>query len=370
MKKYGLVLRTGEAEIRAVSKLSVTDKKHILPIIEFTRSRRTSKDKDGDVIRNIHKLKDIFSDTDLIVDITSEEQLINDAIKSYLIPDDGYSNWIQFLKLVKDNFNDCKISPTLIINLDDENFEENITSQIREIKTIFNSITYRCDIDIDVDDILDDISLIEDSFQEGSINFILDFNRVRVGEITAFCNKATEILSSVLERLKNHDVTFLLSGNSFPDTSEMSTIGEGKEIIKLCFIELFKNIEGEIKERYPTINLIYCDYGSINQKRNDGAVMARGWIPRVDFPIADSVVTYKRRRRDRDIKGAYSIAYSNICKTIIEDSVYIKNKITCWGVDQIESAASGAAPGANPSFWISVRMNIHINQQIKRLYEL
>ncbi|MDR0431429.1 MAG: beta family protein, partial [Tannerellaceae bacterium] len=35
----------------------------------------------------------------------------------------------------------------------------------------------------------------------------------------------------------------------------------------------------------------------------------------------------------------------------------------------IKNASDGASPGSSPSFWISVRMNIHIEQQLKRLSE-
>jgi len=38
-----------------------------------------------------------------------------------------------------------------------------------------------------------------------------------------------------------------------------------------------------------------------------------------------------------------------------------------WGINQIKNASDGASPGSSPSFWISVRMNIHIEQQLMRL---
>jgi hypothetical protein len=38
-----------------------------------------------------------------------------------------------------------------------------------------------------------------------------------------------------------------------------------------------------------------------------------------------------------------------------------------WGIKQIISSKNGNAPGSAPSYWISVRMAIFIEMQLKRL---
>ena len=113
----------------------------------------------------------------------------------------------------------------------------------------------------------------------------------------------------------------------------------------------------------PTIKIVYGDYGSINPIRNDNIVMARGWIPRIDVPTQREIF-YKRERRG---ENNYSNTYSRVARKIVRDSRFPKNFSYNWGIEQINNCAKGASPGSNPSFWISVRMNIHIQQQIERL---
>lgn len=62
----------------------------------------------------------------------------------------------------------------------------------------------------------------------------------------------------------------------------------------------------------------------------------------------------------------YADVYVDVAQKCISDSLF-PNDIICWGTTTIKSAAQGFKPGATPSFWLSVRMNIFITEQLKRL---
>lgn len=367
MVKYGLVLRTAEAEIKAISNVSSEIQNNIRPIIELTRSRRTAKDKKGDIQKNIEKIKKIFTNKELIFDLTSEKSLSNEDIRELFIPDGGYDKWLCFLDSLSRDLVTCTLSPTILFNFEDDEADKNIGLQIKRLWDNFNSITYRCDIEIGKD-LEGDLDLLVSNISENAskkIIFVLDFGKVCPGEISSFSSEAVYILTNSYDKLKRFNVEFILVGNSFPDTSEMSTIGVGREIIPLYFIKLYEEIKKKLSG--PILNLLtYADYGTINQKRNDDVIMTRGWVPRVDFPTSNEIIIRKDRRASNK-KGAYSLTYASICRSMQNDPDYIANKIDCWGNDQITSAASGLSPGATPSFWISVRMNIHIHQQLERL---
>ena len=108
-------------------------------------------------------------------------------------------------------------------------------------------------------------------------------------------------------------------------------------------------------------NIIYGDYGSINPIRNDNIVMARGWIPRIDVALSNSYFYHKKRREG----NSYAETYKTVAKKVVNDP-YFPRKLKCWGTDQI--IISQRTPvSLIPSFWISVRMNIHIEQQLRRI---
>ena len=116
------------------------------------------------------------------------------------------------------------------------------------------------------------------------------------------------------------------------------------------------------------VAISYGDYGSINPLRND-LVFTRGWRPRIDFPTSKNRIFYYREKRSKDKGGTYSSYgshYVSVAKKVVGNGAF-EDIPESWGVKQIKSAARGFPPGKSPSFWISVRMEIHMLQQIKRL---
>jgi hypothetical protein len=93
--------------------------------------------------------------------------------------------------------------------------------------------------------------------------------------------------------------------------------------------------------------------------------MARGWIPRIDTPLPEEIYYYRQRRP----KGTseYSATYNEVARKVINDPRFPISLTDNWGIQQITNCAEGDSPASNPSFWISVRMNIHLEQQVRRL---
>ena len=114
-------------------------------------------------------------------------------------------------------------------------------------------------------------------------------------------------------------------------------------------------------------DIIYADYASINPVRNDTITMARGWIPRIDVPL-DKTIFYYKKRRPKGVT-AYASTYIQVAQSVCSD-LRFPHDLNIWGINQIHSCAEGGTPSASPSFWISVRMNIHIVQQVNRIYSI
>jgi hypothetical protein len=104
---------------------------------------------------------------------------------------------------------------------------------------------------------------------------------------------------------------------------------------------------------------IFC---SISQERDD--MKTNEWIPRIDVPTKDILFYYRKRKED----NTYLSTYADVAPKIINDQGYksINNSIStyCWGPEQIEKTSKGEKAGLSPSFWILVRLNIHLTVQV------
>lgn len=153
---------------------------------------------------------------------------------------------------------------------------------------------------------------------------------------------------------------YIVSSTSFPnnvrDLGDLDT-----DTFSISEINMYNCI------RQTHNDVIYSDYASINPIRNDTITMARGWIPRIDVPLPDEIFYYKQRRP----KGvsAYASTYIQVAQSVCFDQRF-PSDLGIWGIEQIKACAAGGTPSASPSFWISVRMNIHVAQQVKRIYSI
>src|SRR3712207_697650 len=146
--KYWIIIKTGEAEIRALENIPKDILSNTLPLIEITRGRKVTKNKieTYPFEKRLAKLKDIYKGQTIAIDVTSEESLSSPEVDYLYSPDSGYKNWVNFLIQLKNESVFEKIIPTVLFNFEDDNFEENITKQIQELESNFKTILYRSDI--------------------------------------------------------------------------------------------------------------------------------------------------------------------------------------------------------------------------------
>ena len=357
-KTYALVLKTGDAELRALQNLSV-DKLNIFPIIEITRGRKSKNDKIGCVSKRIDKIKNIFKGTKICLDLTTSNSLSNEEIDELYSFDNGYQKWLDFLISLNNENIFSSIIPTILANVEDSNFSHNLKLQVEKITENFDSIVYRNSLADDA--CYEDIELIKNVIEGSAVNFyfIIDCEYIAPGAWKSFAAKAKiriEKINSIIKKTQ-----FIVTSTSYPNN--ISEIGnDDEDTFRLNEIDLFTDISNNFK----TFFILYGDYGSINPIRNDGIVMSRGWVPRIDVPLQTEIF-YKRERKG---KREYSTTYTLVAKKVSSDYRFPSHLSSNWGVKQIISCSEGYSPGSNPSFWISVRMNIHIEQQLKRLNSL
>lgn len=356
-KKYTIIVKTGEAEIRAIENTEKTLLQYMFPVIEITRGRKTTKDgvERYPFDKKLTRIKKVFEREVVCFDLTSDESLSSEEIDFLYNPTNGYQNWVDFMIRLKEECNFKEIIPALILNMEDDNFNDNLLLQVQNLKSNFQSILYRNSISDE--NCYDDFEFLKEELKDVNFHILLDCGYSPQASFNNVGKKSIARINNIKSILGDNP-EYIICSNSFPNN--VSEIGnEDKDIFSISEIDIYDLVSKEIA------GVTYGDYASINPKRNDTITMARGWIPRIDVPLCKTIYYYKQRRP----KGvtAYASTYTHVAQSVVSDCKFPTN-LNCWGIKQIISCANGEAPSASPSFWISVRMNIHIVQQIKRIY--
>lgn len=353
--KYYIIVKTGDAEIRALEHLQSDYISRVLPIIELTRGRKVTKNNVATypLDKRLDKLKEIFKGQDVCIDVTSEPSLSSPETSALFNPKNGYENWVTFLlKLKAENvFN--SIIPTILWNFEDDeaNFEDNIKKQISILVKEFGMVAYRNSIEegnefyADIETFLCDVPLL----------FILDCEYVPRASYMNVAERCIARLTHLKTILQDCNDKFVVISTSYPNN--VTEFGDmERDSLMLSELDLYSTIKSQHKD------VLYGDYASINPIRNDNITMARGWVPKIDVSLSDSVY-YHRQRRPKGVT-AYADTYINVAKSCVNDESYPHEINGIWGLQQIELCANGSVPSSSPSFWISVRMNTHIIQRL------
>lgn len=360
-KKYCVIAKTGQAEMRAMTNLSreVLDK--ILPIVELTRGRKTTSKETKEVtypyFKLIEKVKEIYHGCDIAFDVTSIEALSSPEIDELYSSEGGYSEWIRLLDNLRVESYFRSIIPSVLLNYDDENLEDNVKSEIQQLNVRFDSIMYR--YSIGNEDGIEDLKLISNCFpDEKELLVVVDCEYVPTSSIGSTIEVCKNTIQNIKSTLGQRNYKVVLVSTTYPN-NVAETNDEKADDIPLREIDLY---DGVCKEHN---DVIYGDYGTVNPQRNDGIIMANGWLPKIDVALP-TLVYYNRRRRPKGTT-AYSSTYELVARLATADSRFPLSLIDIWGIRKIVDCSMGSVPSSQPSFWISVRMNTHVCQQVIRL---
>lgn len=368
-KKYAVVVKTGDAEFRALENLSPELKGKVLPIVEITRGRKIpetkeekeAKKNEGKEMHPFEKrlalLRDVFKDHEIALDLTSDSSLSNSEIDRLFLPDNGYENWVSFLVGLKNENVFNKIIPCILLNVDDPDFYENLKGQVRGLKAHFPTLIFRNNI-VD-ENCYDDLTELIDELSGVELHIMVDSGYVLPAAHRNYSEKIKARITNLRKQLPA-ETKFIVSSTSFPGS--ISDYGNDySDTFRLVELDIFNDVYND-----NPLNLIYSDYATVNPVRNDAVPMARGWIPRIDVALPNEVYYY-RKRRPKGIKQ-YVNTYVAVAALVMSDKRFPTNLNDNWGVAEIRNCAKNKPSNTSPGFWISVRMNMHIHQQIRRIY--
>ncbi len=354
---YVPIIKTGEAEMRALKNLSFDIKQLMLPLFELTRARKNPKDDEGRIQSSIDFLEKHFREHPFILDLTLDERLTNSEIKELFSSNDNYCNWTNFCFEQKQKF--AEIIPVVqMIEENDYNmYLEKLSKEVETLSKNFKYIAFRAhnesvakNITLDINKIMKN-SIINN--YKDKIIFIFDFKYINN------TNRGVEITQKIIKILHKIGITnIVISSTSFPENvSEHMSMSDFVKF-KLKELEFFKNCINGIDSN----QIIYSDYATVNPVRNDNVIFARGWIPRIDVPSLDEFIYCRRKKRNKE--GTYADSYVELAQKIIISDYFntlIENNYGCWGTQEILNASEGNIGGSSPKFWISVRVNIYLS---------
>ncbi|MBY8070889.1 beta family protein [Vibrio fluvialis] len=340
---YYPILKTTVSEIRALKQINCSSSSSIIhPIFELTKARKSKYDEIGDVLKRVQEIKQIVKKNYFYLDLTSEDSLSNSQIDSYFDDFNNFENWRTFIESLVDD----GLSVIPVIQAFDDSSIEEITHQMKFFSRLCGSFAVRIKpeyLDMDIS------SRLIQACQSFDFTVILDAEFIDNENL----NHSVSIFSQFLNQCQNDGFTFkniIVCSSSFPSMVDHKNKDEGKFKIyeKQFYLELSNEVD--------YLNFQYGDYASVHPFRNE--VTAYNWVPRIDFPTNSSVIFCRKQRN--------SGGYKNCANRLTAISEYKKNPINCWGNQEILDACS-KPNGRSPSYWISVRINIHMTRSVEWL---
>lgn len=337
--KYMPIVRTRAAELRGFRELSAEVHHSLFPLIELTRSRRSSKNPGGDIQKSVDAIVDILAGRPFVVDLTSLASQQNSEFNQLLDDTGAFQAWTEFAR--------DRLPPTCvpIVHLTDPFETGDFVPQVERLLERFQRVAIR--VPTSYTDLAEIISTLERAL--GSLQnvvIILDAGYVTAKSLPGAQGRLSEMLGELAGKRPNW---LSVTSSSFP--SSVTTVGGGDEEGELALHEVTL---GNALLRVRN-DLRYSDYAAIHPLDFSGTVS--NWVPRVDVMLDEKFYYYRYRRT----AGGYPLAAAEARN----DRRWLS--LSCWAQDNIDAAASGNPKGMNPSFWIANRVNFHISRQVSRL---
>lgn len=361
---YIPIIKTGEAEIRAMSKLTPTMLNEMMPIIELTRGRQKTRVEGTNKIvsypfeNRLSKIKEYLNGKTVFLDLTTDESLLSNEVFHLYDPQSGYANWRHFINsnIGEDGFK--SVIPAILFNWDDADFESNFRIQVEALGNECGEVMYRSSIQ--TKDCYDELPLIlKYLHRDCGLWIILDGGYLQDSAVDLAYNRCKKRIKNITDRiLRGRNAHFVVVATSYPERA-LDYDDRNPILISNAEVRLYDFLHRDFPDLY------YGDYAGINPIRKDMVTMARGWIPKIEIPLIYTTKVYWRRRP----KGTteYKRTYIMLAGDVIKDPEFPIDLSGEWGIDEILRCADGDVPSSVPGFWVSVRMYNHINQQLMRL---
>lgn len=254
---------------------------------------------------------------------------------------DGYKNWYEFVKNIPEAI------PTLQLR-DLTQLEK----QMQRLESLERGVVIRLPI-AKIEAYLPHILLLFYQRENGNFLLILDLENVDSSSLEK-ASTITDIFKLIRDSLS--DISFSISGSSFPSSFSKQTYGENSIYERLIFNQVKKDISDNF--------LIYSDRGSARAGKIGGG--SPHPPPRIDYPLSNDwrFIRFEYNDPGNPQEGEKKKLYTAIAKEMIQMN-YWQSELRLWGTQMIELTSQGNSWGINaPGRATAVRINIHMHQQL------
>lgn len=406
MFEYTPFIRTSDAELRGIGYLEERIKNIISPFFILTKSKMLTsraldklKDEEsvvsGSVWRSLNNVGEKFGKDrpfflDIAVDsIPNSQEMIQiqsdfykrkskenkgealfderqyewvEEMRGLVSSDEGYKKWCDFVMLAKENF--PAIIPALQFSVQDGNDPmPDFLRQVEFLSHNFSMFALRLQRPSTKSNWLElGKYLVERICEKGGKDKVMVI--IDLAFLSPKWRGREETLQQLrifIESCHSYGVKgVIVTGSSFPQSVyDLVDQKEDEGEIPSQMIKIY--------EELSDTGIKYGDYAFIHPQKFSSS--ARGWIPRIDIPLSGTLF-FRKQRKEKD--GVYARVYENIAYVLIQEGK-LSEVPNCWGKACILRAGNGEGvgpktqQGASPSFWISVRLNIHITSIVLRL---
>lgn len=337
---YTPIVRSRGAELKGLKELASDVLDCLLPVVEFTRSRRSQRNPGGALEVSVENVHEILGQRTYVADLTSLDSQTNGQVGDLLDPDHGFGNWVAFASR---NFGPHVIP---VAHLTDPFDVDNFKEQVDALLKVSGAIALRIPTSYaEVEAVLE----IASRMLPGGFPVFIDAGFVRKESA-----KGAALATLIAARLAAQSGARLIApaSSSFPSRVGIPGYG-GDDVGDFPLWEV--DISEHVKASLADVRVKHGDYAAIHPLDFEGTVTA--WVPRVDIPLDKSIFYHRYRRHD----GGYVIA----AQRALSDPRYVP--LDCWAHKNIVEAADGRPLGRSPSHWIAVRLNYHVTRQVRRL---
>lgn len=340
---YFPALMSKVAEIQGLRELSAQDKDRIIPL--FILGKWHSVAEVDRAIENCSA--GIGGHRHFFADLTREVRHSPDSVRRLLVADDDFAAWREYVSRYENAVPVVQLVPGAT--------RRQVTRQAQLLERSKGQLAFRIrNPTSDVPLVINALSALDDV--RNSITFI-DVGYIRDDE-----RVAEAVVADTIDRIRNEvsDARMVVLSSSFP--SYLADYADDDEQTRGSLEILERRLHEAIVANGR--ECLYGDYASIHPiVRSTGGGGAP--IPRIDIgtPLRWH---FARRPTMRETRNN---AYVDIATELVERYPEIA-ALDCWGARMVRQAANGDPHGVAASSWISVRVNIHLSQQIRHLDQL
>jgi hypothetical protein len=326
-------LRTRPAEILGYANLRPEVKNGLVPIMRLGAWPRCE-----DLSASIDQLVKAADGNSFILDVTREMMYQNTTVHKLLESDNNFKAWQDFALSIDQAIPTVQFSQTARLS--------QIIRQTRQLEAWGRRIAFRIsDFQADTAKVIAAMSAMDDP---KNALIVIDAGYIRetmAASIAACVSSVNDIRDEISEaEIAVISTSYPASVTSFLHPPGQATSG----IINILERDLFEAIGPDA--------VIYGDHGSIHARAK--AATGGKYTPQIDCALYDAWMFERRPNSDGE-------GYIDAARSILNHWDEGRTDDT-WGAEMIRKAAAGDVENMKSrSFWIAVRVNLHLTRQFE-----